>query len=1015
MKNLWLAFTLVLCMVFAGFLQPAYAETLCILDFNRLGDDDSADWLRRGLSDMMITVMSRAGAYEVVDRAHLVATLREHGLLETGLVDEASALKQAQLVKAQLLLMGQFVRKDKEVSIQIRLLSLSDQQLVAMAEWHGPYDRILTAPERMSRQLLEKSGQKFDPGRYKGLETQIPTTIDVAEAYYKGLNAFDKGDYPRALSDFLSGTRVPGEFVKIHQEAVRLYALLNEPVHAMLSAMEAGRIFEKTDMRQSLDFYFSGAEKAAGVPALNAARETLLRKIIAFAERYEDKTGEANAARTFLRDKIWEVYQVQKKKNVPVYNWEVLRNDDIFYRMWIEEVEQQLEHRYPSGRDFYYVNHGGEWKPEPIPPLSVWMWKTRAQLDLARNLRDHNRYQEALQVYHAILEDYRFVDEQAEKAEQSEPRPRRISYRDDLTGAVLREATEGLIFRHYARDGELLREPWALPRTVEMKDGMTFIRGEETPVPDPRVFDGQSNPVAQTEEYRFITPLGYQIDHVTLDGTTNRLGWFNFLVFDPDSGDGGNSLRRKSLREIRSLNDSFHEQIDMPPGTQYLIFMTGGGSYFLQGPVEAARYALADHALPNDIKSWQISFTLSPLKTMPAAHRDAHDYTALDQRLIAEWALLNGWQGGEVIHDDEARYYGGQPKLDVYGMNWIVLSDGHDLNVYSEDDPGLKIRLPVTINSDDDEYNPSLVKTHDGTMALLWTRNNRDSKINAGSFVSFSDDFLQWSTPQRLDCAKVPEDFGKQKIWSALEQADGVDWQPPYEQTFNIFKAADGYVMLLPPGYIRRSKDLVSWGLPEKILHLDGNRFSSSTSREGVDFHNAARQATVTTPDGRIWVASLFDDREESSLATAFLPRWRHWPNRAEGKTYVQVNYLKITSTLDGKEWSKEILLPLDKYNIDNQAIWAFPVSDRQIAIVVDYMNHLQWVACNDPESCRPITGRVGPINAGFPEMQYYLKDKKLYCALPAPRSDWPARGLKGTLLLRYSSGMYDEILGGLR
>jgi len=38
--------------------QPPPLQIVCILDFNRLGDDASMDWLQRGLADMMIGTLS---------------------------------------------------------------------------------------------------------------------------------------------------------------------------------------------------------------------------------------------------------------------------------------------------------------------------------------------------------------------------------------------------------------------------------------------------------------------------------------------------------------------------------------------------------------------------------------------------------------------------------------------------------------------------------------------------------------------------------------------------------------------------------------------------------------------------------------------------------------------------------------------------------------------------------------------------------------------------------------------
>ena len=110
-------------------------QTLCILDFNRLGDDSSFDWLKQGLSDMMITTMSRAGRYQIIDRKHLQEVLREHKLAQGGFLNTEEAINRAQIAGAGMLLLGNFARQDSSITIQVRLLHLSNQKVMSAAKW----------------------------------------------------------------------------------------------------------------------------------------------------------------------------------------------------------------------------------------------------------------------------------------------------------------------------------------------------------------------------------------------------------------------------------------------------------------------------------------------------------------------------------------------------------------------------------------------------------------------------------------------------------------------------------------------------------------------------------------------------------------------------------------------------------------------------------------------------------------------------------------------------------------
>ena len=50
--------------------DAAPVQTLCILDFQRLGNDSRADWLEQGLADLMIRTMDSLSPYLVIERKH---------------------------------------------------------------------------------------------------------------------------------------------------------------------------------------------------------------------------------------------------------------------------------------------------------------------------------------------------------------------------------------------------------------------------------------------------------------------------------------------------------------------------------------------------------------------------------------------------------------------------------------------------------------------------------------------------------------------------------------------------------------------------------------------------------------------------------------------------------------------------------------------------------------------------------------------------------------------------------
>ena len=105
-----------------------------------------ADWLTRGLSDMMITTLDRVSPFVLVERERLRELLAEHRLSATGLVDPETTVEGGRLARAQLVLLGNYRVDGTNLVVQARVLRVTDQRVLAVATWEGPTDRLLKAP-----------------------------------------------------------------------------------------------------------------------------------------------------------------------------------------------------------------------------------------------------------------------------------------------------------------------------------------------------------------------------------------------------------------------------------------------------------------------------------------------------------------------------------------------------------------------------------------------------------------------------------------------------------------------------------------------------------------------------------------------------------------------------------------------------------------------------------------------------------------------------------------------------
>ena len=950
-----LAASLLVCSTPAAAAEPL-AQTLCVLDFNRLGDDASMDWLQEGLADMIIGTMNGLGPYQVIERQYLKEILREHGLAAHGLVDSDTAIRQARLAKAQLLLLGSFRRQGDRLTIQVRLIRISDQQIFARVTWTDPHAKVLSAPRDLSERLLVALGNPVDPAQLEGIEKEIPRTIDVAKSYYQGIRAFDNGHYPEALAEYLDAARQAGDFIKVYPAVLEMYYLLGRSEHAVVFARELAQLYEKRgDVRSALEYYFAAAEQC--LDPLNNHRSgiRLLNELLRLVKQHEHKTNEVEATKRFILDRIDELHETGKYESFG----KILADRSIRYRLWPGDIEAELVRRAEKqARGGYAVFEDGQWIKRSVPKPSVLMWKIRAQHTLARAYAHVGRIERALDYYGELFEEYEFLTGHPLYEERR---------RDPI-----RTEAHFMLLRHYAKTGQLIRDHAVnkINRLNVVRDGLVFRRDFED-----RGLDARARVASRYEErgheyFDFAAPSGYQIDSVTLRAKIEGIGSFGFSLPRPAGWPPQFSFSKRFENFKFWRPGDYERTVALPSGTEFFSIGTGWGrGLYSNTPVETLYHKLFGPKDGPDIVRWEASFAVSP-KHGASVETRSGVATQLDpavQKLIDRYTA--GWESSSVIREGQTAFYAGDPSLDVYAEDWLVYSIDGDIEIFHQRDPRLRIDIPITINTREREFDPSLVRTHDGRYAILWARGT--SKRSARRFVAFSADLLRWATPQRMVFEEPPKNIGY-----TYAQAE------PPERTYNVVPSRRGYVMLLAQGFVRHSKDLRSWGPPRKVIP-----------------QNLYRNRLVKTRDGTLWAVYENSSDELQPYASA---DWLHGYFVVDGKRYRHVTELRVSRSGDGIQWERagQIVFPGQP-----SGLWAFAVSEGQIGIAVAFNNlFAKWLTASRFGRLRWVETELEVMHQSE-EAECFALDTVLTCIRPV----FDFEKQKAMLLATSSRALYER------
>lgn len=583
--------------------QPPAEEIVCVFDFNRRGPNAGMDWLHRGLADMMMTTMNRVSPYRVIHCPHLNTMLGTHGLAANGFAMMASANTAAVPDKADYFILGNFERQHATISIEVRLLRMTDRELLSTATWEGHRDLVTSAPRALSATLLDKLNKPFDARLLQGVEKHMPTNTDSAAAFYNGLTAFDRGKHAESLAYFLDVHNDDRTFIRINQQIIRVYDLLGEAGNAVRFARDIAQSLERSDVQEALSFYFTAAEKC--LISLDDPKQaiTILERMVELASQFETRTHEAEQTKQLVQDRALALYDTEGFKS-PLH---ALAHRELRYRLWYREINDQLKEM-QKANDYQWVRKSDQWLKVPIPDPSVWMWKLRAQLTLARLYVKANNLRKALTHYSQISQDYAFA--------------RHLSVTSHHSGFYWTDSIQAeyllIALSNYKKTGKLMRDAFLMSALNEVISGSVFERTFKNLDRDPRAVSWSRREDGGHEYFHFVAPEGYQIDAVTLD--TKIHGLAKFSVEQPDMQRWPPQIDKSNRLQTLTFFEGTHtKKIGLSAGTSFFSLNTKWGVRWADTQMEFYRGMGGKSPDQSDIIWWRATFHVSPISPKKVA------------------------------------------------------------------------------------------------------------------------------------------------------------------------------------------------------------------------------------------------------------------------------------------------------------------------------------------------------------------------------------------------------------
>jgi eukaryotic-like serine/threonine-protein kinase len=238
---------------FQGRTRPAVAadgrQSVAVFYFDNLSGDPQLDWLRTGLTDMLVTNLSQSAGLRVLGTSRLYQLLEDLGHRDDRSTSARIVQAVAEKAQATTALVGSFVRSGDLIRIQASLQDPRSGEVLASERVEGNADEGLFAlvdelTSRVRRRLETPQMAKW-PAPEKKLEEVTTSSVEAYKDYAEGSRLHLRGQEREALPYFEKAVEVdPGFAMALAKLSV---------VHANLGDKEKAREYSDRAIEKAAD------------------------------------------------------------------------------------------------------------------------------------------------------------------------------------------------------------------------------------------------------------------------------------------------------------------------------------------------------------------------------------------------------------------------------------------------------------------------------------------------------------------------------------------------------------------------------------------------------------------------------------------------------------------------------------------------------------------------------------------------------------------------------------------
>ena len=171
--------------------------------------------LSKGLTDMLITELSKVEQLQVIERAQMQKLMEEMALGQSGVIDQKTAQQVGNLLGAQNILLGSFMHMfDGKMRIDVRMVEVETGLTLKAEEVTGKPKELSDLVKKLTTKVINNLDIKLTKADAKRLALTENESFEAAMYYAKGLEYEDAGYLKNAKQMYLNALKINKNFNK---------------------------------------------------------------------------------------------------------------------------------------------------------------------------------------------------------------------------------------------------------------------------------------------------------------------------------------------------------------------------------------------------------------------------------------------------------------------------------------------------------------------------------------------------------------------------------------------------------------------------------------------------------------------------------------------------------------------------------------------------------------------------------------------------------------------------------